>query len=339
MNKNKSMNLKINDIHNESWSDFLAKSKYGNPFHSYNFYHSLNNSQQFKGCSFSLEVNNDIRAICLVSILMEKGIKERFSKRAIIYGGPILLESTSNEELDFLIKGICKYLKKECIYIEFRNYFDYNDFKDVFLNNGFLYEPYVNVQLKIADLTMHQVMSAFKYNRRREIKLSLEEGCEYFVSNSIDDLKAVYVILYNLYVKKVKLPLPKVSFFINLLQSSTMILTVVKHNNIIIGGAFCPYLDNKSLYTFYYCGIREYSKRIFPTHLAILAAMEFASQNKLQSIDFMGAGKLDHDYGVRKYKMEYGGQLVEHGRFIKVLNPFWFKVGKLGLKILSKIRK
>jgi lipid II:glycine glycyltransferase (peptidoglycan interpeptide bridge formation enzyme) len=53
----------------------------------------------------------------------------------------------------------------------------------------------------------------------------------------------------------------------------------------------------------------------------------------------MGAGKLDHDYGVRKYKMEYGGQLVEHGRFIKVLNPFWFKVGKLGLKILSKIRK
>lgn len=333
------MQLKINELGIDEWNHFLEESNYGSPFHSYNFFNSLNSSNQYQGYVYSVEEKNETKALCLVSILKENGIKARFSKRAIIYGGPILSESTSNIELDFLIKGICKHLKKECIYIEFRNYFDYSNFKNIFLNNGFLYEPYVNVQLKISGLTFPEIVSKFKYNRRREIKQSLEEGCDYFVSDNIDDLKGVYHILYDLYINKVKLPLPKINFFIDLLQSKTMVLTVVKHNNKIIGGAFCPYLKNKSLYTFYYCGLREYNKKIFPTHLAILAAIEFANKLNLNCIDFMGAGKMENDYGVRKYKMEYGGQLVEHGRFIKVLNPLLYKIGKLGLKILAKIKK
>jgi hypothetical protein len=37
--------------------------------------------------------------------------------------------------------------------------------------------------------------------------------------------------------------------------------------------------------------------------------------------------------------MEYGGQLVEHGRYIKILNPLLYKIGKLGLKIIAKLKK
>lgn len=333
------MHLKINDISIDEWSRSLEKSKFGSPFHSCNFFNSLNNCRQYKGFIYSVEEKNETKAICLVSILKENGIKARFSKRAIIYGGPILSEFTSAVELDFLLKGICKHLKKECIYIEFRNYFDYSAFNTTYLNNGFVYEAYVNVQLNISDLSVNQVISQFKYNRRREIKLSIEEGCKYFVSKSIDDLKGVYTILHDLYINKVKLPLPKINFFIELLQSNTMVLTVVKHEDKIIGGAFCPYLNNKSLYTFYYCGLRDYHKKIFPTHLAILAAIEFAKEQNLICIDFMGAGKMENNYGVRKYKMEYGGQLVEHGRYKKVLNPLMYKIGILGLKILAKLKK
>ena len=50
----------------------------------------------------------------------------------------------------------------------------------------------------------------------------------------------------------------------------------------------------------------------------------------------MGAGKPDKAYGVRNYKLAFGGDLAEHGRFINILNPILYKLGKIGIKLLSK---
>jgi len=50
----------------------------------------------------------------------------------------------------------------------------------------------------------------------------------------------------------------------------------------------------------------------------------------------MGAGKPNEEYGVRDYKSQFGGDLVAFGRYLKVLNPLLYRVGKVGLKILSK---
>ena len=89
----------------------------------------------------------------------------------------------------------------------------------------------------------------------------------------------------------------------------------------------------------YYCGVRDYNTKIFPTHLAIMAAIEFGLKNNLRILDMMGAGKPGVEYGVRKYKSEFGGELVEYGRFINIYSPLLFKLGKIGLSILKKIKK
>ena len=47
----------------------------------------------------------------------------------------------------------------------------------------------------------------------------------------------------------------------------------------------------------------------------------------------MGAGQPNVPYGVRNFKAEFGGTLVEHGRFLCVVNPLLFKIGTLGVKI------
>ena len=51
----------------------------------------------------------------------------------------------------------------------------------------------------------------------------------------------------------------------------------------------------------------------------------------------MGAGKPDDGYGVRDFKAKFGGQLVEHGRFLHVMNPLLYNIGKLGVKLLKKV--
>ena len=88
----------------------------------------------------------------------------------------------------------------------------------------------------------------------------------------------------------------------------------------------------------YYCGDRNYSKKLFPTHLSILAAIEFGLTQNVKSLDFMGAGKRDKEYGVRQYKLEFGGEIVEHGRFLKISRPVLFQLGNIGLKFYKKFR-
>lgn len=44
-------------------------------------------------------------------------------------------------------------------------------------------------------------------------------------------------------------------------------------------------------------------------------------QNRFQIFDFGGAGKPNVSYGVRYYKMSFGGKLVNYGRYTLVLNP------------------
>jgi len=53
----------------------------------------------------------------------------------------------------------------------------------------------------------------------------------------------------------------------------------------------------------------------------------------------MGAGLPSKNYGVREYKKEFGGQLREYGRYVKILNPVLYYLGKSVLSIKKKSRK
>ena len=84
--------------------------------------------------------------------------------------------------------------------------------------------------------------------------------------------------------------------------------------------------------------LKKYHKKIFPTHLAVTEAIAFGLENGLKLIDLMGAGRPDESYGVRDYKLKFGGDLVEHGRFIYILNPLFYKIGLFGIKIMRKFQ-
>jgi lipid II:glycine glycyltransferase (peptidoglycan interpeptide bridge formation enzyme) len=333
------MELFIDDKNQRTkWKDFFNKNSLSTPFQSPEFYDFFNSISGQSSQVYHIENENKIEAICVVTLQKENGIKGYFSRRAIIYGGPLIVEN-GQELLNKLLLFIYKELKGKVIYIETRNFVDYSRYRSIFAERGWGYLPYLNVQLTLDNKKTEDLLSAMNYNRRREIKLSITEGAIYQEASTVKDVKALYQILENLYRVRVKLPLPHFDYFEKLFLSSIGKVFIVKHNNLIIGGTFCLYYVEGSIFTLYYCGIRDYHKKIFPTHLAILAAIEFGIKNKLKKLDFMGAGKAEEEYGVRNYKTEFGGDLVEHGRFIKICNPFLFILGKLGLAVLKKIKR
>lgn len=320
------------------WQSLVHKSVFASPFQTYQYYQFLKKTEGYDSIVFGLSVLSNLKATLLVSVMKEPGIKGFFSKRGIIFGGPVLSDDIANEELEFFLKEVSTILRGKAIYLETRNFSDYSAYKQAFINAGWDYEPYLNFQLSLQNVNKESLHKLFKYNRRREIKQSISEGATYGLCANEKEIEGVYSILHDLYKTKVKLPLPSLSYFISLFNNNIAKVFIVKHKGKVIGGSICPFLENKAIYTYYYCGLRNYHKRIFPTHLAVLAAIEYAIDNNLTLVDFMGAGKPNDQYGVRNYKSQFGGQLVEHGRFIKVLNPFLYLVGKVGLKILSQTK-
>ena len=328
--------LQNNEISREEWKHLLIDGLFASPFQTPEYFDFISKIKGYNAAAFALSDSGKINTLMVVTIMKEKGLSGFFSRRGIIFGGPVINDVTP-DMLSFFLTESAKRLKGKAIYLETRNFFDYSFYIDSFLKSGWKYKPYLNVMLNLDGVKKENLLSLFKYNRRREIKQSILKGATYHKCSNEEEIFGVYQILQKLYNENVKLPLPSFGFFLEFFKTNILKVFVVMHEEKVIGGSFCPVLPKKGLYTYYYCGIRDYNTKIFPAHLAILAALEFAIENNIPVIDFMGAGKPDVEYGVRNYKLEFGGELVEYGRFLKVMNPFLYSLGKIGLKALKVV--
>ena len=320
------------------WKEFLKQNPYATPFQTPEFYNAHKDVVGRSAIALALAESGTLLAIVVVTLQRESGLRGFFSRRGIIYGGP-LVSNDNSRNLEILLEKIDKTIKGKTIYSEIRNFSDFENNKMIFQRHGWKYMPHYNIRFDLTGFDEKSLLKMFTYNRRREIRQAVENGASRILCNEDDQVREVYGILKQNYYDRVKLPIPGIDFFLSYFHTQALKVFAVLHNGRIIGGAFCPVLNNKCMFTFYYCGIRDYHKKIFPTHLAILASMEFCIENKIPHFDFMGAGKPGVEYGVRKYKLEFGGELVEYGRFRRTYNPLLYKIGEMGIKFSSLIKK
>lgn len=326
--------VKVNEeISEDKWRSFLAKNRYSSPFQSpegLKFFQSLE----------SMEVNvhaimngDEISSLVVVTIQNEKGLKKHLSRRAIIYAGPLLTDSVST---DILLKHLADFYRKSAIYIETRNFFDYSDYKEQFAQLKWEYIPWLNFHLETdEEAPMRKRMSS---SRLRQVKKGIKNGAQWREANNEDEVKEFYMILKKLYEEKIKKPLPKWDFFRNFYSSSMGKYLLVEFEGKIIGGIMCPITEGKAIYEFYIAGKDQEYRDQYPSVLATYAAMDYGLKNNMNYFDFMGAGAVDEEYGVRDFKARFGGEEVEHGRFRIILDKARFKLGETGLKFLSKIK-
>ena len=329
------MNLVNNEqINLEQWRELLVSSPNASPFQSPEYYKLFSESKGFGAEVFAVENNGALTALVVVSIQKEAGIKAQFSKRGIIYGGPLLSDASSAE---YLLQAVRKHFKNKLIYLETRNFSGFAPYRPVFESLGWKYEPWLNYHLLCDEA--QAVQKRMSSSRWRQIKKGVTNGAQWKESKSLDEVRVFYSILEALYKEKIKKPLLPFSFFQDLLERDLAKYLLVYVEDKVVGGIVCPVLDNRKIFEFYVCGLDAEYRDHYPSVMATYAAMEYALQNGIALFDFMGAGSPDEAYGVREFKSRFGGEEVEHGRFISILNPTLYSVGKTGLKILAKIKK
>lgn len=327
--------IKNQDIDNAAWDSLILSNRHSTPFQTREFYNFFNSVNGLSAEALAVYDGGAIKALAVVTNQVEPGLMGFISKRCIIYGGP-LVESGEVNALKYLLQQIEKLRAKNVIYTETRNLSDYSEFHELFLGENYIYNPYVNFNLKVE--SRNTVWKNISNSRKRQINKAIRQGVVWKIAENIDEVRTFYSILQCLYKKKVRKPLLPEDFFLKFFDSGLGKYFIVTYDQRVIGGIMCPILNGKSIYEFYVCGLDEQFKDQYPSVMATWSAIEYAVQNHIPVFDFMGAGPNKGQYGVRDFKARFGGNQVEYGRFTKVNKPLHYAIGSLGLKIRGGLK-
>ncbi len=331
--------LTYNQIDRQQWSELVRTSETGTWFQSpeaYDFFASL--PALMKPFVYGVGNEEKLHAVCVGYVTKEPSpIKQFFTRRAIITGGPCLADDCSNEEVTHLLHSLTHSLLHSLtnapIYIETRNFNDYSRWKSAFIAAGFAYQPHLNFHVDCTDKV--QMDSRLSDTRAKQVRRARRAGVEIEEVKQEGEIREWYAILREMYRTKVKTPLWPVAFFIRAHECGAARFLMVKENERIIGGLMMVE-DEKCVYEWFECGRDTEYERLYPSVMATYAGMEYAAAHGITRCDFMGAGEPGVPYGVRDFKARFGGELVEHGRFLYVCKPMLYSIGKLGVKFLGK---
>jgi serine/alanine adding enzyme len=268
-----------------------------------------------------------------------------FSSGIIIRGGPLLDPASDDQEniLSDLLRYLINLTKNRARIIQFRNFSDQERFRPVFEKFRFTFADHQN--LLTPTISKEQAWHQLKQNRKRQIRKSLENGATILADPSLEHFREFYDILFHLYRTRIFKPLPSWSFFERfyheIFKSSNGIIHLVSYNEKIIGGIVCPLSPGKMVHEWYVCGLdRTYRPMdIYPSVLATWSAIESAANQGVPAFDFLGLGKPDTYYGVRDFKLRFGGILVNYGRYERINNRLVYLITKTGYSTLSSLHR
>jgi lipid II:glycine glycyltransferase (peptidoglycan interpeptide bridge formation enzyme) len=316
------------DIDREAWQRLVQESRTGTWFQSpeaYAFYASM--PAILKPYVIAVSEGTQLRGVCVVYVTRESNpVRQYFTRRAIITGGPCLADDATEAEVESLMRAVREQVQAEAIYIETRNFNDYSRWRNAFEAAGFAYKKHLNFHV---DCTEEAAMTArLSENRKRQIKKAKAVGTVVSCAQTEQEIHEWYAILKELYRTKVKTPLWPLEFFIEAYRQGAAAFLLVRDHSKIIGGSMIVILHNRCVYEWFECGLNAAYKEHYPSVMATCAGLQYAHEHGCPRYDMMGAGEPGVPYGVRDFKSEFGGVQVEHGRFLCICHSLLYRLGE-----------
>ena len=325
-------------IDKQSWVDFVQNHPNGNIFHTPEMYVVYLNTPKFSPLVLIATDKNDTIVGCLMSVIQReyKGIIGEFTTRSIIMGGP-LTENNSTLIADALLRKYNEIIKSKAIYSQFRNLFDLTVFEGVFIKNGYHFEEHLDIILDLT-LSVKELEDNLHKERRRNIAKAEKEGLVFRQLNELNEINDVILLLKKTY-DRAKVPMSYDELFV---QSRKILGEKVNYfgayyDGIMIAGQvrLC-YKD--TVYAWYSGSDANYlNKR--PNDFLLWNVILWSKEHNFKVFDFGGAGTPNVPYGVRDYKLKFGGKLVEFGRYEIVHKSVLMIIGQWAYKLYKKFKK
>jgi len=256
-----------------------------------------------------------------------------FTARAIFWGAPLVARDDA-ACLRQLLNAYEASYGSRAVYSQFRHLWASDAIKPTLAEAGYDYEDHLDV---IMDLTLSQDerWKRLKHMRRKNVKKAAREGVEFHEIESEADVHLAHDYIRQLYTR-IRLPLPHASYF----EAIRTVLWPARlaryfgayHQGRLIA-ARIVLCHRAWMYDFWAGGDDEVADLQGGTTLP-WAILEWGADRGYRTFDFGGAGKPGVAYGVRDYKLAYGGELVCYGRHTRIHRPLLYKAGSAAVTLL-----
>ena len=330
------------EINKAKWAEFVRQNPDGNFFQTPELYETYEKTKNYHPIFIAITTDHeDILALLLAVRIQEfSGPFGALSSRSVIQGGPLFQDNESGHEaLSLLLTEYDKIAKRCVLYTEIRNTCDRSFIKETLSKHGYEFKDHLNI---LVDLKKPKdvLLAGLSKSRRRFLRKAKENGVIVEEIQTRHQIPVFYELLKKTY-KNAKIPLADISLFdaaFTILYPKNLIkFFLVKHNDEYIGGIMTP-IYNGVITEWYITGSRDHSK-LYPSDAITWHPIEWGADNGYSIFDFGGAGEPGKEYGVRDFKMQFGGKLMNLGRHIKIHSPKKLWVAKKVYELWKKIQR
>ncbi len=327
----------IDKIDLYKWRSFVMRHTKGSVFQSPEMYKCYTKVPHQHPFVFVAYQNEEIVGVLLGVKMEEKGkLKSLFSKRSIIYSGPII-ENENTIILKILLNAYEQRLRKKVIYTQIRNQFENLKNCDIYHEYGYVFESHLNF---LVHIDREEIMwERMGKGRTKQIKKAIKNKLyvQAYVNGDISSslLKEGFLVIQEVY-KRANLPLADYSLFEAANEQGLLVLFIVRTDKGEIAGCRFALRFGITLYGWY---AGSYSKfySLFPNDILIWETLKWSLHNNIKVFDYGGAGSPNELYGVRNFKQQVGGELVNYGRYTKIHKPIIYAVSKCGYYVFRKL--
>lgn len=337
--------INITDSPDEmQWGDFVYRHKHGNIFQTPEMAEVYRRTKNYEPVSLAAvdDTTGEICALVQAAVIKEMGgILGSFSSRSIIQGGPLFppYDEKYNDTVRNLIENYDNVVSKKAIYTEIRNLWDTSEkYNCVGGKIGYNYEEHLDILIDLRR-SKSDLWSSLTKSRRRGVKYAKKKNLIIEVVTDRKMIPIFYEILLDTY-RNIKLPLADISLleavYDILVPKNMAQFFLVKYDGEYIGGRVVL-LFNKTVYAWYRGSKPEFLK-LYPNDLMGWDIIERYHEEGYHLLDLGGAGKPGNNYGVRDFKIQFGGEVVNYGRYRQEYHPNKLKFSTKMFQIYKYIR-
>jgi lipid II:glycine glycyltransferase (peptidoglycan interpeptide bridge formation enzyme) len=326
----------VNELPEDQWRNFVEAHPQANIFHTPEMFQVFARVHNHRPTLWAA-VDDDTcpwALLPVVNVTTMNGVLRGFTTRAVAYGSVLYDPGPEGERaLATLLRTYERETKAGVLFTELRNLSDLGDGQSVLHECGFAYEGHLNFLVDL-DQSEEAIWRRISKSGRQGVRTSRNKGT--VVEEVVERQKIAYAyrMLQEVY-NRVQVPLASPALFeaaFDVLGPQDMFKVFLARVDAHYIGT-CLLLLHKGRIIYWYAG----SDRAFSSHapgeLLIWHALQWGKEHHFRVFDFGGAGKPDEDYGPRRFKAKFGGDLVEFGRNTYVHSDLRLQISRFGYSL------